>query len=218
MFLLRSSSSLYGIANSFVLGLLTTPSIVGYYASAEKIAKSISGLLLPIRESLYPRLSHLVSRSPEETRRLTRLGVILMGGGGLFLGLLTCFAAPQIIHILMGPGFEPSIRVLQVLAALPFVIALTDSVGLQHLLPHGKESVVNPVMLLGGVFNLIAAFIFAPRFEALGMAWCVVGAESLVCLTLMAIVMKSHQSPTAKVVDSPSEDIPAGPLAEAADV
>jgi PST family polysaccharide transporter len=216
MFLLRSSSSLYGIANSLVLGLLTTPSVVGYYASAEKVAKSISGLLLPIRESLYPRLSHLVSRSPEESRRLTRLGVILMGGGGLVLGLITAVAAPAIVHTLMGRGFEPSIRVLQVLAALPLIIALTDSVGLQHLLPRGKEKLVNPVMLAGGVLNLLAALVLAPGFGAIGMAWSVVGAETFVCLVLLWIVMRARGADRAAGGTAVEEEpVPVAEIADA---
>ena len=99
MFLLRSSSSLYGIANSFVLGLLTTPSVIGYYACAEKITRSMSAMLLSrFAESFYPRISHLVYHSPRESRRLARLGVVLMGTGGLLLGLVTALGAPQIIH------------------------------------------------------------------------------------------------------------------------
>ena len=102
------------------------------------------------------------------------------------------------------------------MAALPFVIAFTDSVGLQYLLPHGKESVVNPVMLAGGVFNLVAAFMLAPRFQAIGMAWCVVAAESLVCLTLILIVMRSYRDALSLETAGGEETLAV--LAEAADV
>ncbi len=190
MFLLRSSASLYGIGTSLILGILTTPTIVGYYASAEKISKSVAGLLLPIRESLYPRLSHLVAHAPGESRRLARVGVILMGGGGLALGLLTGIFAPRIIRTLMGPRFDPAIEVLRILATLPLILAFTDSIGLQYLLPRGKENIVSPVMLAGGVLNLAMAFILAPGFGAVGMAWSVVGTETFVCVVLLVIVLR----------------------------
>jgi PST family polysaccharide transporter len=179
---------------------------VGFYASSEKIARSISGLLLPIRESFYPRISHLVSHSPDESNRLARLGVILMGGGGLALGVVTALAAPRLIHTLMGPGFEPAIPVLQILAALPFIVAITDSVGLQYLLPRGKEKVVNPVMLAGGVLNIVMACILAPVYGAVGMAWSVVLSETFVSLILLFIVIRTsrhHSSPPTVVAGDP---------------
>ena len=198
MFLIRSSASLYGVANVFVLGLFAPAAIVGYYASAEKIVKAGCGLLLPIRESLYPRLSQLAIHSPEENHRLTKLGALLMGGGGLALGLCTFAGAPWIAHILLGRGFDPVIPVLRILALLPVIIALTDSVGMQYLLPRGRESIVNRVVLSGGLVSLALAFLFAPRYQHVGMACAVVIAEAFVCGVLAYIVYRMTARPAVR--------------------
>lgn len=190
MFLLRSSASLYGVGNVFVLGLFAPATAVGYYASAEKIVKAICGLLLPIRESLYPRLSHLVVHAPGESGRLTKLGAFLMGGGGLLLGVFTFAGAPLIAHFLLGRSFEPVITLLRILALLPLIIALTDSVGMQYLLPRGREGVVNRAVLGGGLLNLLLAFLFASRYQHIGMAWSVVVAETFVCIVLAYMVFR----------------------------
>src|SRR5262249_107653 len=58
LFVYRGAESLYGVGNAFLLGLFAAPAEVGYFASAEKISRAIYGLLNPIRDALYPRLSH----------------------------------------------------------------------------------------------------------------------------------------------------------------
>ncbi len=194
MFLLRSGVGLYSIGNVFILGLFAPPQIVGFFASAEKISKAICGLLLPIRDALFPRLSHMAVHSPEQSGRLTKIGAIAMGTGGALLTIATFAAAPQIVRLLLGPGFDPAVNVLRILALLPFVIALTDSVGMQWLLPRGREGVVNKVILGGGLLNVLLASIFAARYLQIGMAWSVVVAETAVCVTLAYIVYRLSRS------------------------
>lgn len=213
MFLMRSGLSLYSVGNVFVLGLFASDVLVGYFAAAEKLTKAVSGLLLPIREAIYPRLSHLALHDPSKSAPLARLGAIAMGIGGLGLGLCLFFSADFVLPRLMGAQFAPAAPVLRILAILPMVIALTDSVGLQWLLPFGRENAVNKAILGGGLLNLVLAMIFAPRFQHIGMAWCVVTAETVVCLWLAAIVMRSTNflrkpmTVLGSPVDSPVADL-----------
>src|SRR5262249_5384404 len=93
LFIFRSGESLYGVLNAFILGLFASSTQVGYFASAEKISRAMFGLLNPIREALYPRLSSLAHRSPKGAAQLARVGVAVMGTGGILLsGLMFLFA------------------------------------------------------------------------------------------------------------------------------
>ncbi|MDP9172006.1 MAG: oligosaccharide flippase family protein [Acidobacteriota bacterium] len=190
-FLLRSGVSMYSVGNGFILGLFAPAPTVGFFTSSEKICKAVCGLLLPIRDAIYPRLSHLAAHSPEKTERLHRLGVIVMGLGGIFLSAATFFGAPLMIRILLGPGFEQAVPVLRILALLPAIIALTDSIGMQWLLPRGREGDTSKVILAGGLLNVALAMLAAPHFRHIGMAWSVVTSETFVCLALVLIVIRS---------------------------
>lgn len=191
MFLMRSGIALYSSANVLILGLFAPPAAVGYFASVEKIGKAITGLLQPIRDALYPRLSHITIHSPERAQRLTRVGIVVAGTAGLFLSITTFFAAPYLVNILLGKGFDPAIVALRVFALLPVVVAFTESIGLQSLLPAGKERIVNKVILMGGAFNIGVAFLLAPRFQQTGMSIAVVATESVVCCALVFIVFRT---------------------------
>ena len=191
MFVFRSAESLYGVGNSFLLGLFAAPSIVGYFAAAEKISKAVFGLLSPVRDALYPRLSYLAATAQAEAAKLARVGIAIMtaAGGGLALGVAVF--APWVIRVLGGPEFAPAVPVLRILAALPFVLSITYSVGLQWLLPLGRDGDVNRVILRGGAINLAASFLLAPLFGATGMAASVVASELFVCISLVHVVVTS---------------------------
>src|SRR5438477_7528134 len=131
MFLFRSAGMLYTMGNAFILGLFAAPAIVGYFAAAEKISRAVYGLFNPIRESLYPRLSHLVRESPRQARRVARMGVAVTGSGGLVLGIILFASAPFLVRVLLGDDFQPAVNVLRLLAMLPPLIAVTQSLGFQ---------------------------------------------------------------------------------------
>jgi polysaccharide transporter, PST family len=191
MFVLRSGMATYGTANVLILGMFAPAPIVGYYASAEKLSKAIAGLLLPIREAFYPRLSHLAAHSPRENERLTRISAVIEGGCGLLLAVITWFGAGLFIRLIFGPTFAGAVPMLQILAALPFIMAFADAVGFQSLLPAGKEALVMKAIVTGGLVNLALAFVLAPRYQGTGMAISVVLAETAVCGVLLCIVAQT---------------------------
>ncbi len=191
MFVFRSAESLYGVGNAFILGLFAPPSVVGYFAVAEKISKAVFGLLNPIRDALFPRLSHLVVTEPLRAARLARRGVAMMSAVGLVLSGTLYVAAPLLIHALAGRGFERAVTVLRILSPLPVVLSLTYSAGMQWLLPLGRDAAVNRIILVGGAINVTVAFLVAPRFAEVGMAASVLAAELLVCIGMVFTVISS---------------------------
>jgi PST family polysaccharide transporter len=185
MFLFRSGESLYTMANAFLLGLFAPPAIVGYFAGAEKISRAFFGLLNPVRETLYPRVSNLVQRSPAEAGRLARIGMAFTLAAGGLLGIIVYTTAPLLIRILMGKDFAPAVDVLRLLAVLPPILSLTHSLGLQWLLPLGRERTVNRIMISAGILNVVLALILCPRYGHMGMATAVVISESYVCACMV---------------------------------
>ncbi len=201
MFLFRSSESLYGVGNAFLLGLFSTPELVGYFAAAEKIAKAGFGLLNPIREAIFPRLSHLAATGGEDAAApLARLGATLMISGGAVLGVALFFAAPWASKLLLGGEFAPVVEVLRILAALPLLLSITYSVGFQWLLPFGRDALINRIILSAGLVNVALSFLWARPFGHIGMAWAVVSAEAVVCVSMVAAVWRASGTWTAPVI------------------
>ncbi len=192
MFLLRSGESLYSVCNSFVLGLFVAPVYVGYFAGADKITRAAFGLLIPIRDVLFPRMSHLASSSMDRARQLARSGMVVMAAGGVLLAAVQWVFAPLLIRLLMGPGFEPSVSVMRIEAAYPILVAVTCSLGMQWLVPLGYDKLVCRITLMAGAINLTLATILAPQFAHIGMAWAVISAETFVSVSFLVTVSRTN--------------------------
>ena len=192
MFFFRSAESLYGVGNTFLLGLFATPEIVGYFAAGEKLAKAAFGLLNPVREAIFPRLSHLAARGGAEAAgQLARIGATVMIGGGALIGIGLYMLAPVACRLLLGGEFGPAVDVLRILAALPLLLSITYSVGFQWLLPFGKDALINRIILAAGVLNVSLSLLLARPYAHIGMAWAVVSAEAFVSISMVIAVYRA---------------------------
>jgi PST family polysaccharide transporter len=185
MFAFRSAESLYGVANAFMLGLFAAPAIVGYFGAAEKISKATAGLLNPIREALYPRISSLMHRDRPEAVRLARIGTGFMVIAGFLLSATLFVFADRIISLLLGGRFEPAFVVLRILSPLPLLLAVTFASGQLWLFPLRKERAVLRVVFRAAVLNVCLSFILGPRWGHVGMACAVLASESVVAGSLL---------------------------------
>jgi polysaccharide transporter, PST family len=195
VFLLRGSVTLYTAGNAFILGLFVSPQIVGYYAGAERISRAFLGLLTPVSQTLYPRLSHLVHRQRDRAARLARFGVTLMAGGGALIGVFVFFAAPWLVRIILGEGFSEAVPVLRILSLLLPVVGINTALGVQWMLPLGLDRSLNVITLLAGLINIGLATALAFFYRDLTMAWAVVSAEIFVCCAICALLRYLNLSP-----------------------
>jgi PST family polysaccharide transporter len=209
MFLFRSSVSLYTAGNAFILGLFVSPEFVGYYAGAEKISRAFLGILNPISQTLYPRLSHLASHAQDRAARLARISIGLMGGAGATLGVLVFLLAPVIVHMVLGAHFEPAVRVLRVLALLVPLVAIGNVLGIQWMLPLGMDRAFNKIILLAGFINIVLALVLAPNYREMGMAWAVVIAETFVSSSMYLLLRSRKLDPLSYPVVREAEAVTA---------
>ncbi|HEX5413581.1 MAG TPA: oligosaccharide flippase family protein [Terriglobia bacterium] len=194
MFLFRGSMSLYGAGNAFILGLFASPAAVGFYAGAERLARALMGLLVPVHQSLYPRLSSLVQHDPAAARRLARSSLFLMSTAGAVLSLAALLGAPWAVPLILGKNFVASVPVLQIMAALPLLDALGTSFGVLWMVPLGLDRQFNLVVMAGGLLNLVLAVVLAPQFAQLGMAAAVVATEVFIVLALYFVLYRRRLS------------------------
>jgi PST family polysaccharide transporter len=195
MFLFRGSVTLYTTGNAFILGLFVPPRYVGYYAGAEKISKAFIGLLNPVSQSFFPRLSHLVHHARDRAVRLLRVSLGLMGTGAFLLGLAVFVAAPMLVRVILGWDYQGAVPVLRVLSLLVPLIALSTVLGIQWMVPLGMDRAFNSIVVSAGAVNIVLAVLLAPRFGEMGMAWSVVAAEAYVTAGMYVILWRRGLNP-----------------------
>jgi PST family polysaccharide transporter len=195
MFLFRAAFGLYTSANGFILGLFAPPVQVGYYAGAEKISRGLLAPLAPVSQALFPRISYLAVQSRARAARVARISATVMGLGGLLSGAAAFVWSPLIVRVVLGPGFQPAVPVLRVLAGLAPAIALSNALGIQWMLPLGLDSTFNRIILGAGILNVTLAIVFAPWFAQMGMAWAVLSSEIFVTTGIYIALRRHHLDP-----------------------
>ena len=167
-------------ANAFILGLIATPVVVGFFGGAEKIVRAVISFLQPLSQAFFPRVSHSVVNDLEAAGRLLGLSLLWIGGLSLIMGMASFLGAPILVQMLLGPGYESAVPIIKVLSVLVPIIGVGTVFGIQWALPLGFEVSFSVLVLLAGVLNLVLAFFLVPAYGGIGMAGSVITAEVLV--------------------------------------
>jgi PST family polysaccharide transporter len=196
LFFARAASGLYLQANTLILSVMAPPAAVAAFGGAERIVRAAINLLIPITQAVFPRLSMLAKSAPEQALRETRwllAGLVSVATCG---AVIATFLAASIVHLLLGPSFDTSVPVMQLLVLTIPLVSAGGVLGLYWALPWRHERLFLGAVLLGGVTNIGLAWLLVPRWEAMGMAGAAVAAEACVTFFLvMAFLRKTTRQP-----------------------
>lgn len=191
IFFANIAISLYTISTTFILGLFANNTVVGYFAAADKIIQAIKSMLMPLSQSIYPHISKLMQNSHAEAlnfiRKIFRLLLIVMGMIGFLIFVLAPFGVP----IILGDGYEESVLLVQIMAFLPLIIALSNLFGVQTMVNFGKKAEFRAILWRGSMLALGLSLVLVPLFGAMGSALCVVMVESFITLSMFWTLQKS---------------------------
>jgi PST family polysaccharide transporter len=191
VFISTLSISQYTIANIFILGFFATPTIVGYYSVADKIIKTASGLFTPISQSTYPYICNLVTKSETDALNFIKRIVIILGIFSFVISLLILLLASPILSILAGNQYNQSVLLIQIMAFLPFIIALSNVFGIQTMLTFNLKKQFSKIYLMAAIINIILIFVLAPIYKDVGVSIVVVITETFVTIAMFLYLKKA---------------------------
>ena len=191
LFVSNAAGTLYATTNVFLVGLVAGNIEAGYFGAAEKLIRSMQGLLGPIMQAIYPHVSSLAARSREAALAFIRssLGWIALVS---FVpsAFLLIFAHP-IAQILFGKAAEGSVLPLRWMALLPFIIAVSSVLAIQTMIPFSLEKQLSRIYVIAGIGSLIVSVPLIHAYGATGGAAAVFMIESCVVLAMWT-VLKQH--------------------------
>jgi polysaccharide transporter, PST family len=194
LFLSKAAIGLYTQSNLVVLGLMAGPTQAGLFFGADRLRLAVQGLISPVSTAFYPRINNLMSQSPAKAVRLMLVLLACQGGFTFFTSLALFLTAKPLTLLLLGHGFEKAILVCRWLAALPFLVGLSNVLAVQMMLPMGMKWEVSRIVILAGTINMVLLFPLTHFFGAVGAAAAVVTTETVVTLLMGATVCSHRQS------------------------
>jgi PST family polysaccharide transporter len=208
MFLYAASLTLYAAGNAFILGLFVHPEFVGYYAAGEKIVKALCGLITPIGQVVYPRIIHLLNTAPARAVSLARHALTFASAASTAIAIGALAGAPWIVRYFLGPSFGPAVVVIRVLCILIPMVAISNVLGIQWMLPLGMDWIFNAIVVSAGVTNIAVMLIIAPSYAHIGAAIAAVVAEIFVTLAMLAVLIKHNLFPFHRLLTSAGRVLP----------
>ncbi|OLS22246.1 MAG: putative O-antigen transporter [Candidatus Heimdallarchaeota archaeon LC_2] len=180
IFLAKAFGGLYLSSITFILGLLTNNTIVGYYSAAERIITAVRGFIGPVSQTVYPHISKVVNLSKEKGVQFIRKVLLLVGILTFILSVVLLVFSKQIVNVILGPEYYNSIIVIQILSFLPFITGLSNIFGIQAMLNFDLERQYSRIVILTAIISILMTIILSSPMKQAGAALTVLIAESFI--------------------------------------
>jgi len=192
IFVSTMSSSFYLASNTIILGLLGGESAVGLYSAGEKIVRSIQWTMQPLYQTVFPHIGAMYGQPLERVKKFLGKLFILLVALTLPCSFLLWYFADQICVLLLGAQFAESVRVVRVLAWLPFVCSLGNLLGTQIMINFRMDGLFRRVILINSVLGIGLSYALIKYFGLVGSSWAILIYEIVITLCLLMCVQGSQ--------------------------
>lgn len=191
-FAMACATTIYTNLDALMLGFMTTNADVGYYNAAVKVKSVLVGVVTALGAVLLPRSSYYVEQGKmKDFWRMAEKALSFVLLLGSMLSLYFMLYAKECILILSGQDFLPAVSSMQIIMPTVLLIGLTNIMGIQTLVPLGKEKAVLISVICGAVMDLLLNLLLIPEHRAAGAAVGTLAAETVV-LIIQAYYLKSE--------------------------
>ena len=176
--------SLYTISATFILGLFTNNTVVGYFAAADKLVQAVKGLYAPVSQAIYPLIGNKINEDKQTglvfIKKITRI----VGAGMFVVSVMLFVLADPIVNLMLGQQYQQSVLLLQIMAFLPWIIALNNIYGIQTMLNLGYKQAFSYILVAAAILGVGLSLIFVPIYEGLGTAITILLVEIFVTIVM----------------------------------
>ena len=170
-FAMACATTVYTNLDNVMLGFMTTDADVGYYNAAVKIKKILVSVVTSLGTVLLPRASYYVENGMvDEFKRITRKALSFVFLLATPLMVYFIFFAEEGIYFLSGSAYSKSVLPMQLIMPTLLFIGITNILGIQILVPLGKEKVVLYSEICGAVIDVVLNAILIPQYASAGAA------------------------------------------------
>lgn len=190
-FALTVATTIYTNLDVAMLGFLTNDQQVGYYNAAVKIKDLLVSFVTALGAVLLPRISYYVKEGRmEEFSHLIQKAfdfIIFMAAP---MGVYFLVMADRSILLASGPAYAGSVAPMKIIMPTILCIGLTNVIGMQMLVPTGKEKLVVASTCAGAATDVVLNLWLIPRYASSGAALGTLVAEIVVLLVQLWMIRK----------------------------
>lgn len=198
-FAMSIAISIYTALDTTMLGFISGDEQVGFYSAATRINKIVLSVITAASSVLLPRLSFYIAQHDDESfhvlsEKALKLIILLSLPCAVGLSLI----ARPVILLLSGSNYIDAIPVMQMMNPIIIAISLSGLIGIQILMPLGKEKITLFSVIIGAIINFTLNMFLIPKKGSLGAAIATVCAESFV--TIFQLLFANHYFDWKKIM------------------
>lgn len=182
-FAMSCATTIYTHLDTVMLGFIRTDADVGYYNAAVKIKTILVSIVTSLGVVLLPRASYYVEHSMmDEFYRITKKAINFVFLIATPMMIYFMLFAKEGVFFLSGDAYAGAIIPMQVIMPTLLFIGLTNIMGIQMLVPLGKEKVVLYSEIAGVIVDVILNALLIPKMASAGAAIGTLAAEAAVLI------------------------------------
>lgn len=190
-FAMACATTIYTNLDNVMLGFMKGDVDVGYYNAAVKIKLILVAIVTSLGNVLLPRVSYYIQHGQmSEFKTVCKKALNFVFLAAAPLSLYFILFAKNGVYLLSGNAYTGSIFPMQLIMPTVLLIGLTGIMGIQVLVPLGKEKYVLYSEIAGAIVDLILNWILIPKMGAAGAAIGTLVAEFVVLCVQFFVLRK----------------------------
>lgn len=191
-FAMACATTIYTNLDSVMLGFIKSNTDVGYYNAAVKIKGILLSIVTSLGAVLLPRASYYIEQGQKEAfKKITQKALNFIFLIAVPLMIYFIFFAQEGIIFLSGDAYLGAVIPMQIIMPTLLLIGIANLLGIQILVPLGKETTVLISFIAGAIVDLLLNSILIPKYASSGAAIGTLVTE-IVVLGVQFVALKSE--------------------------
>ena len=192
LFASQFAIQIYTVLDKTMIGLITKSDFEnGYYEQSQKLIKVLIALVTSLGVVMASRVAVLWrEKKKEQVYDLMYGSFRFTFALGLPMAVGCMLILSRFVPIFYGTGFEPVIPIIRVLVWMFPVLGCSNVIGIQLLVPTGREKYLTLSVIVGAVVNVALNAVLIYYYKAMGAAIASVIAECAVTATQFIVVRR----------------------------
>ncbi len=191
-FLPQIATSIYTVLDKTMLGVITRSEAEnGYYDQTYKIIQIGLIIMTSLNAVMAPRMAYLYGKGNKEEMRerlKTSFHFIYMLALPIVFGLIA--VGPDFSTIFFGEGYEKVCSLLPLFAPIILIIAVSNCIGGQLLVPIGQRAKSAIFLWVGAIVNFVLNIITINLWQSHGAAISSIIAELVIAIAYVYLARK----------------------------
>lgn len=174
--------SVYTVFDKVMLGMMCRQKMEsGYYEYAAMLASVLKNAFLSLNTIVGTQINHFISTKQTAMARSIFLSFMkLVVGLAVPVSFGLAVVAEPLVCAYLGGRYVAAAGLIQIMAPVTGIVALSNCVAEQWVIPHGGIGMVNKATGMGAVLNVSLNALLIPRMKGAGAAAATLLAESVV--------------------------------------